>query len=148
MKLIRKATAVWKGNLKNGDGRLNTETGALKNKKYSFSSRFENGEGTNPEELIAAAHAGCFSMALSAGLAKEGYETNSIETEDHVHLEKSAGGFSISKIEISTIVDAPDIDNETFRKTAEDAKRNCPVSRALAGVEFVLEAVLKKEIRH
>jgi osmotically inducible protein OsmC len=94
MKLIRKAAAVWKGNLKNEEGKLNTETGALKNKKYSFSSRFEKGEGTNPEELTAAAHAGCFSMALSSDLEKDGYEANSIETEDHVHLEKGAEGFS------------------------------------------------------
>jgi osmotically inducible protein OsmC len=110
--------------------------------KYSFGSRFEQDPGTNPEELIAAAHAGCFSMALTAGLGKEGFDPQSVSTSAKCHLEFIDGGFSITRIELSTAAVVPDIDDETFQQHASGAKENCPVSRALAGVEIGLEATL------
>lgn len=109
---------------------------------YSFASRFEEGKGTNPEELIGAAHAGCFSMALSGGLGKAGLKPQKIETTSKVHVERVGEGFSITKIELSTRGVVPGIDEATFRKYAEDAKKGCPVSRALTGVEIVLDAKL------
>ncbi|MGE5362585.1 MAG: OsmC family protein [Bacteroidota bacterium] len=139
---VRKANAQWNGNLKDGKGSVSTESGVL-NAQYSFTSRFEEGTGTNPEELIGAAHAGCFSMALSAALANEGYTPASVKTEDKVYVEKVGAGFSITKIIVTTEAEIPNIDNETFQKFAEDAKKNCPVSRALAGTEFILNATLK-----
>lgn len=140
---VRKGSAQWEGTLKKGKGTLTTETGVLKKEKYSFSSRFESGAGTNPEELIGAAHAGCYSMAFSLGLENAGFEPKSIETEDLVHIENVGDGFKITKIEINTVVDAPGIDQDTFQKIAEDTKKGCPVSQALTGVEFVLNAQLK-----
>jgi len=140
---VRKGSAQWNGTLKDGNGTVSSESGVLQNTSYSFSSRFEEGNGTNPEELIGAAHAGCFSMALSAELGEAGYKPASINTTDKVHLVKKEDGFTISKIEIITEADIPDIDEDTFRSHAESAKKNCPVSRALAGVEFELNAILK-----
>lgn len=139
---VRKASAVWEGNLVKGNGRVKTETGTLDG-QYSFSSRFEEGKGTNPEELIGAAHAGCFSMAFSNELDKAGFTPRSVSTEDKVYIEKVGNGFSITKIEMTTDADVPGIDNETFQRIAEDAKNNCPVSRALKGVDLVLNARLK-----
>jgi osmotically inducible protein OsmC len=104
---------------------------------YSFQSRFEEGEGTNPEELIAAAHAGCFSMALSAELGNAGHEVDSVETEATVHLDKVTDGFAISRIELRSRVSAPGVDESDFQKAAEAAKTGCPVSRALAGVDQI-----------
>jgi osmotically inducible protein OsmC len=101
---------------------------------YSFASRFEQGTGTNPEELIGAAHAGCFSMALSAGLERAGHKPRSVKTGARVHLEKVGDGFQITKIQLQTDADVPGIAPETFREQAEAAKKGCPVSRALAGV--------------
>jgi osmotically inducible protein OsmC len=110
---------------------------------YSFQSRFEEGDGTNPEELIAAAHAGCFSMALSAELGNAGYDAESVETEATVHLDKANGGFAIKRIVLNTRASVPGADNEAFQQAAEAAKRNCPVSQALAAVETIdLEAEL------
>jgi osmotically inducible protein OsmC len=110
---------------------------------YSFQSRFEEGDGTNPEELIAAAHAGCFSMALSAELGNAGYDAESVETEATVHLDKANGGFAIKRIVLSTRASVPGADEEAFQQAAEAAKQNCPVSQALAAVENIdLEAVL------
>jgi osmotically inducible protein OsmC len=110
--------------------------------KYSFGSRFEENPGTNPEELIAAAHAGCFSMALSAGLGKEGFSPKSVSTSAKCHLEKGDAGFSIARIELSTEAVVPGIDDAAFQKSAQGAKENCPVSKALAGVKISLTAKL------
>jgi len=110
--------------------------------KYSFPSRFESGEGTNPEELIAAAHAGCFSMALSATLGKAGYNATRVATTAKVHLEKVGEGFGITKIELVTEAQVPGIDDATFQTNAETAKKGCPVSKALAATEITLSAKL------
>jgi osmotically inducible protein OsmC len=110
--------------------------------QYSFSSRFEEGTGTNPEELIAAAHAGCFSMALSAGLERAGHPVTAVETSAKVHLEKGDSGFRISRIDLTCTATVPDIDDATFQEQAATAKANCPVSQALAAVEIRLDATL------
>lgn len=109
---------------------------------YSFVSRFEEGPGTNPEELIAAAHAGCFSMAFSNKLSQAGYPPNAVDTTAAVQLEKGAAGFSIVRIDLTTRGDVPGIDASEFEKIAEDAKATCPVSQALAAVEITLDAAL------
>jgi len=140
---VRQGSARWEGTLKQGKGTVSTETGVVQKAQYSFTSRFESGKGTNPEELIAAAHAGCYSMAFSVGLEEAGFEPKSIETEDRVHIENVGDGFKITKIEINTVVEAPGIDQDTFQQIAEDTKKGCPVSQALTGVEFVLNAQLK-----
>lgn len=137
----RTATARWERGLKDGAGSMRLGGGAFEG-QYSFSSRFEEGAGTNPEELIGAAHAGCFSMALSAGLEKAGYTPNSVETTANVHLSPADGGFRISRIELRTIGDIPGIDAAAFAEQAEAAKENCPVSKALAGVEIAVDAKL------
>jgi lipoyl-dependent peroxiredoxin len=140
---FRKANAVWNGTLREGNGTLTTETGVLNNTKYNFVSRFEQGDQTNPEELLGAAHAGCFSMALSGALTTAGFKVNTLRTEDKVHLEKQESGFTITKIEISTEGDVEGIDEAKFKEFAENAKNNCPVSRALTGTSFVVTAKLK-----
>ena len=139
----RVGSARWEGNLEKGKGTVSTETGTLSKAQYNFSSRFEEGTGTNPEELVGAAHAGCYSMAFSLGLTEEGYEPTSIATEDTVHIEQVGDGFAITKIEINTVADVPGIDEATFQKVAEATKDGCPVSKALQGVEFELNATLK-----
>jgi len=139
----RKASAIWEGDLKAGKGKMRLGSGAYEG-PYSFASRFEEGKGTNPEELIGAAHAGCFSMALSAGLGKAGFTPKRIQTEASVHLEKAAEGFKISRIELRTVGEVPNIDEKTFREQAEAAKKGCPVSKALAGVEISLDATLAR----
>ncbi len=138
---VRSANARWEGSLKDGGGSMRLESGAYEG-KYSFGSRFEEDPGTNPEELIAAAHAGCFSMALTAGLGRAGFNPQSVETSAKAHLEKGEGGFSITRIELETHAVVPDIDADTFLEHAEGAKANCPVSKALAGVEISLSARL------
>ncbi len=138
---VRTAQAEWKGNLTEGSGTMKTQTGSVDG-QYSFSSRFENGTGTNPEELLGAAHAGCFSMALSNILAQAGFEPESVKTEDKVHLVKTDAGFTITKIEIHLNATVPGISKEDFEKHADDAKKNCPVSRALTGVNFELYPTL------
>lgn len=140
---IRRANAEWKGDLKGGKGSLNTETKILNNTPYDFGSRFETGSTTNPEELIGAAHAGCFSMALANSLSKEGFKVNSIKTDAKVHLEKLDAGFTITKIELDTVGDVEGIDAPTFAKHAEQTKSACPVSRALTGPMVILNAKLK-----
>ncbi|WP_374079323.1 OsmC family protein [Bdellovibrio bacteriovorus] len=127
----RKATAIWRGNLQKGKGEVSTESGALKSVPYSFSTRFEETPGSNPEELIGAAHASCFTMALSGALAKKGYIADSLETSATVTLEKQGDGFAItsSKLKLRALV--PDIDAKTFQSIADDAKANCPVSKLL-----------------
>ncbi len=139
----RTAKSIWQGDLKSGNGVLSVGSGAFTG-KYSFSSRFEEGVGTNPEELVGAAHAGCFSMALSADLSKDGYQVDEIETEAIVSLEKGAEGFGITKIKLVTKARVQDISMEEFAKYASNAKKNCPVSKALAAVDIYLEAHLLK----
>ncbi len=138
---VRTATAVWKGTLKEGGGQMRLGSGAYQG-AYSFGSRFEEAPGTNPEELIAAAHAGCFSMALSAGLGRAGFTPQRVETSARAHLEKVGEGFAITRIELATEAEVPGIDETAFQQQAETAKKNCPVSKALAGVEIRLEARL------
>lgn len=138
----RKANATWNGQLKDGNGTMRLGGGAYEG-AYSFQSRFEEGEGTNPEELIAAAHAGCFSMALSGELGKAGHDPKSVSTEARVSLVKSDEGFTINRITLVTEADVPGLSDEEFQKIAEGAKEGCPVSRALAGPEIELEATLK-----
>ena len=139
---VRTAEAEWKGTLNEGKGTMQGETGAVKG-SYSFSSRFEEGTGTNPEELIAAAHAGCFSMALSGQLGRAGFPPESVKTTARVHLNKTDAGFSITKIELSSRAKVPGIDSATFQEKAEAAKKGCPISRALnPSIEVVLDAQL------
>lgn len=138
---VRTADAEWKGDLRGGSGSVRTESGALEG-QYSFGSRFEEGTGTNPEELIGAALAGCFSMALSNQLAQAGHVPESVRTTARVHLEKGEQGFSVTRIHLTTRARVPGADEATFREKAEDAKANCPVSRALA-VEVQLDASLE-----
>jgi osmotically inducible protein OsmC len=138
---LRTGEAEWNGTIREGKGRLRLGSGAFEG-PYSYRSRMEDGPGTNPEELIAAAHAGCFSMALSAGLGRAGYEPRRIRTAARVRFEPSLDGFAITRIDLETEAEVPGIDEESFREQAETAKANCPVSKALAGVEIGLEARL------
>jgi osmotically inducible protein OsmC len=139
--LVRKATAAWEGGLKNGKGTMSFGSGAYKG-SYSFASRFEQGPGTNPEELIGAAHAGCFSMALSLVLEQAGFKPERIDTTARVSLDKVPEGFKITTIELETAGRVPGIDEKTFKEKAEAAKKGCPVSVALTGVEIKLQARL------
>jgi osmotically inducible protein OsmC len=127
----RTATAHWAGGLKDGKGSVSTESGVLKNTPYSFSTRFENGLGTNPEELIAAAHAGCFSMALSAELGKVSMTAESIDTSAVLTMEKTDAGFTITAIHLDVKVKIPGADPQKFSDAAQNAKKGCPVSRVL-----------------
>jgi lipoyl-dependent peroxiredoxin len=138
---VRTSEAEWKGDLLKGKGTMKLGSGAYEG-QYSFQSRFEEGTGTNPEELIAAAHAGCFSMALSAGLAAAGFEPKRVHTTAAVKLEKVGDGFAITKIHLTTEAEIPGIDDATFQQQAEGAKKGCPVSKALAGPEITLDAKL------
>src|SRR5437764_14911218 len=137
----RTASAIWEGTLREGKGKMKLGSGAFEG-AYSFSSRFEEGAGTNPEELIAAAHAGCFSMALSAGLERAGFSPNSVETEAKVHLSPADGGFKISRIDLVSQADVPGIEADAFQQAAQAAKAGCPVSQALAAVDITLDATL------
>jgi osmotically inducible protein OsmC len=138
----RKAEAEWKGNLAEGGGRLKVGSGAFDG-PYSFKSRFEEGQSaTNPEELLGAAHAGCFTMALTAQLSRARLTPESIHTEASVKLEKVGEAFSITQIVLETEAEVQGIDNATFQKYALDAKQNCPLSKALAGTEIHLIAKL------
>lgn len=139
---VRSAEAEWKGDLKSGGGTVKTETGSVDG-RYSFSSRFEEGSGTNPEELIAAAHAGCFSMALSNMLAEAGHPPDSVKTTAKVHLGKIEDGVAITRIDLACVARVPGIDADAFREHAENAKSGCPVSKALKAVEITLEASLE-----
>lgn len=137
----RKATAQWNGSIGEGSGTMALGSGAFEG-PYSFQSRFEDGAGTNPEELIGAAHAGCFSMALSLILGEGGHPPESIDTEATVHLVKDGDGFAINRIELRTRGRVPGLDDAGFQEAARAAKDNCPVSKALAGPEITLEASL------
>jgi lipoyl-dependent peroxiredoxin len=129
--MIKKGSANWKGTLTEGAGSISTETGVLRNAPYGFKSRFEDGPGTNPEELIAAAHAACFSMALSLGLGKAGFTAESIQTEAAVRLEKVGDGFAITHSDLVCVAKVPNIDDRTFQEIAELTKAGCPVSKVL-----------------
>lgn len=138
---VRNASAVWEGDLRQGQGTMKLGSGAFEG-HYSFSSRFEEGTGTNPEELIGAAHAGCFSMALSGGLARAGHPPKRISTTARVHIDRVGEGFKITVIELQTEAEVPGIDNAQFQEAAEAAKKGCPVSQALTGVDIRLQARL------
>jgi len=129
--MIRKGSAEWRGSLKEGKGTVSTESGVLANAPYSFTTRFENGKGTNPEELIAAAHAGCFSMALSAQLGGAGITPESVRTTAAVTLEKVEGGFAVTSSHLDVTAKIPGVDRAAFEKAANDAKAGCPISKLL-----------------
>ena len=139
--MLRTAEAEWKGSIKDGGGTVKLGSGAFEG-QYSFSSRFESGTGTNPEELIGAAHAGCFSMALSGALGRAGFTPERIHTRADVRLEKVGEGFGITKIHLATEATIPGIGDAAFQEIAKSAKENCPVSKALSGVEITLDAKL------
>ena len=140
----RRASAEWKGGLKDGKGTISAPGGVLSNTPYSFTSRFENGPGTNPEELIAAAHAACFSMALSAQLSGANLPPESIATQAHLTMEKLESGWTITKIHLDVNGRVPNVDDATFQKYASDAKAGCPVSKVLKGAEISMTAKLEK----
>lgn len=139
---VRKADAEWQGNLREGHGQMRLGSGAFEG-NYSFRSRFgDETTGTNPEELIGAAHAGCYSMALSNILASAGFTPTRVHTTAHVHLNPAEGGFAIGPIDLETEAIVPGIDEATFQRMAQDAKTNCPVSKALASTPINLKATL------
>ncbi len=137
----RNAMAHWTGGLKDGKGTITTQSGVLSNTGYSFAKRFENEPGTNPEELIAAAHAGCFSMALSGQLANAGLTADAIDTKSTVTLEKTEAGFTITSIHLEVTAKVPGADEAKFSEAAENAKKGCPVSRVL-NAKITMEARL------
>ena len=139
---VRTSEAEWRGDLQSGNGTMKLASGAYEG-AYSAETRFGEAPGSNPEELIAAAHAGCFSMAFSAGLARAGFTPTRVHTTAKVHIERGEGGFNITKIELETEGEVPGIDNAKFQEQAEAAKKGCPVSKALAAVpEITLNARL------
>jgi osmotically inducible protein OsmC len=138
----RKANARWEGSLTEGNGTMSMASGAYEG-PYSFQSRFEEGDGTNPEELLAAAHAGCFSMALSGELGRAGHDPDSVETEATVHIEKADPGFKITRVDLVTRASVPGIDEDAFQQAANGAKENCPVSQLFKGAEITLDATLQ-----
>ena len=142
--MIRKGSAEWRGGLKDGRGTVSTESGALRDTQYSFAARFESGTGTNPEELIAAAHAGCFSMALSGQLGAAGITPESIRTTANVTLEKVGDGFSVTSIHLDTKARIPGGDAAAFQKAAENAKAGCPISKLL-NAKITMDAVLEDQ---
>ena len=141
MTINRKASAVWNGSLKEGKGTISTESGVLESTQYSFSTRFEDGKGTNPEELIAAAHAGCFSMALSGQLTTAGHPPESINTTATVMMEKTDAGFTVTKVHLDVTARVPGIDQAGFDTAANNAKAGCPISRLLKA-EITMTATL------
>ena len=140
--MIRKARAAWRGTGRDGDGDLTTDSGVLSETPYSFRTRFENEKGTNPEELIAAAHAGCFTMALAFQLQTAGYTPTELLTEAAVSLEPEGQGFKITKSALTLTDDVPGLDRETFDRLAKAAETGCPVSKGL-NAEVTLDATLK-----
>lgn len=140
--MLRKATAVWNGGIKDGGGKISTDSGVLKDTQYSFSTRFEDGIGTNPEELIAAAHAGCFSMALSGQLGNAGMTAESINTTAAVRLEKDDTGFAITSVHLDVTAKIPGADEAAFMTAANNAKAGCPVSKLLKA-EITMDAKLE-----
>lgn len=139
--MIKKGSAVWRGTIKEGQGTISTETGVLRDAPYGFKSRFESGPGTNPEELIAAAHAACFSMALSLMLGEAGHAADTIETSAEVRMEKKDDGFSIVSSHLDLRANVPGISDSLFTEIAEKAKAGCPVSKLL-NAEISMNATL------
>lgn len=139
--VVRSAEAEWRGSISDGSGTMKLGSGAFEG-RYSFKSRFENEKGTNPEELIAAAHAGCFSMALSLMLGQAGFPPRRIHTTANAHIERVGGGFKITHIDLGTEAEVPNIEEQQFHEQAEAAKSACPVSQALAGTKITLNARL------
>ena len=142
--ITRTADAHWSGSLSDGEGRIAVESGAFEG-PYSFESRFEDGQhgaSTNPEELLGAAHAGCFTMAVSHGLAEAGHPPKKAHTTAKVHIRKVEGGFEIPKIDLALEAEVPGISEDEFHRIAQDAKENCPLSKVLAGAEITLDATL------
>jgi len=139
---VRTAEARWQRSLQDGSGTMRLGSGAFEG-AYSFKSRMENGPGTNPEELIGAAHAGCFSMAFANGLSQAGHQPQEIRTTASVHFDKTDQGWGITRIDLATDGNVPGIDEATFKRLADDAKKNCPVSKALAATPITLTATLK-----
>ena len=142
--MIRKAQAHWKGPGKTGDGHLTTRSGALAKTPYGAKARFEDAPGTNPEELLAAAHAGCFTMALAFKLEAAGFTPEALDTEASVSLDKDGDGFKVGSSALSLQARIPDIDDAVFQRIAEDAKENCPVSK-LFNAQITLEAALRAD---
>ena len=140
--MIRKARAEWRGTGKDGNGDLTTDSGVLAKTAYSFKTRFQDGKGTNPEELIAAAHAGCFTMALAFQLQTAGFTPTSLSTEAAVSLDQEGAGFKISKSALTLVAEVPGLDQVTFDKLAEAAEKGCPVSKVL-NAEITLKKTLK-----
>jgi osmotically inducible protein OsmC len=138
---VRNASAVWQGDLKSGKGTMRLGSGAFEG-QFSFASRFEEGIGTNPEELAGAAHAGCFSMAFSNELSKAGFVPTRVATSARVHLEKGEGGFAISRIDLACEAQVPGIDNAKFQEIATAAKKGCPISKLFTGAQINLDAKL------
>jgi peroxiredoxin, OsmC subfamily len=138
----KSGSAVWTGGLKDGQGTVSTETGVLREAPYGFKSRFEDGPGTNPEELLAAAHAGCFSMALALGLGQAGLTADRIETRAVVTLDKQGDGFAITTVHLTCSATVPGADIATFERIAQEAKQGCPVSKVLKAT-ITLEATLE-----
>lgn len=138
----RKGSAVWRGGLKDGKGTVSTESGTLRDTQYSFAARFESGAGTNPEELLAAAHAGCFSMALSGQLGAANMTAESINTTATVSLEKVEGGFAITKVHLDVSARIPGANQQAFETAANNAKAGCPVSKLFKGAEISMTAKL------
>jgi lipoyl-dependent peroxiredoxin len=143
MHMKRKAAAVWKGDLKSGTGTMSADSGVLKDTQYSFSTRFENGIGTNPEELIAAAHAGCFSMALSGQIDNAGMKADQVKTTATVTLEKTDAGFTITAIHLDVTAKVPGASQQAFETAANNAKSGCPVSRLLKNTKITMDARLE-----
>src|SRR5215470_3212538 len=139
--MIRKAKAVWHGSGRAGDGHLSTDSGVLADTPYSFKTRFENEKGTNPEELIAAAHAGCFTMALAFGLQAAGFTPTELTTEAAVTIEQEGQGFRISRSALTLRARVPNLDQDSFARLAGEAEKNCPVSKVLKA-EITLDAKL------
>ncbi len=140
---VRKAEAEWNGNLREGSGKMKLGSGAFEG-TYSFGSRFESAKGTNPEELIGAAHAGCFSMALAAGLGRAGFQPRRVHTTASVHIDKVGEAFEITKIELDCEAEVPNIPENVFHGQASAAKDGCPVSKALKATPITLKARLMK----
>jgi osmotically inducible protein OsmC len=139
----RSAHAIWNGNLKQGGGKISTQSGVLADAQYGFNTRFENGPGTNPEELIGAAHAGCFSMALSLQLTEAGFEPDTIKTTATVTLDKDDSGFTITAVHLDLTAKIPGLDDAKFQELADKTKMECPVSKVL-NAEITLDAKLEK----
>ncbi|MEI4195419.1 OsmC family protein [Roseovarius sp. E0-M6] len=137
-----KGSAVWKGDLKSGKGHVSTESGALDNQPYGFNTRFEDAPGTNPEELVGAAHASCYAMAMSLGLGEKDLKADEINARARVTLEEQGGGFAVTKVHLDVSARIPGIDDETFQEVAEQTKLNCPISKLLTA-DITLDAKLE-----